>query len=96
LLRSARNDGKIKEIGMFGKMKDMMGQMQMIQQLMKDENFKAFMSHPKIQQLMKDPEFIAMLKTQDFKKIALHPKFSVLRDDKELAELASKLKFPGA
>ncbi len=81
---------------MFGKMKDMMGQMQMIQKMMKDENFKAFMAHPKVQELFKDPEFIAMLKTQDFKKIAAHPKFSVLREDKELADLAAKLKFPSA
>ena len=79
---------------MFGKMKDMMGQMQMIQKMMKDENFKAFMSHPKVQELFKDPEFIAMLKTQDFQKISNHPKFSILREDKELAALAAKLKFP--
>jgi hypothetical protein len=80
---------------MFGKMKDMMGQFQLMQTLMKDENFKAFISHPKIQEMMKDPEFIEALKKQDFTKISNHPKFSALKNDRELAELASKLKLPG-
>lgn len=76
---------------MFGKMKDFMGQMQLMQKLMKDEDFKAFISHPKIQVLMKDPEFAELLKSKDFQTISGHPKFSVLRDDKELAALAQKM-----
>ncbi len=79
---------------MFGKAKDMMDQFKLVQTLMKDENFKAFMAHPKIQTLMGDPEFLAALKTQDMQKISSNPKFSVLREDRELALLASKLKFP--
>ena len=79
---------------MFGKGKEMMDQLKLVQTLMKDENFKAFMAHPKIQVLMKDPEFVSALKAQDFSKISDHPKFSELRSDKELAELAAKLKFP--
>ena len=79
---------------MFGKAKDRMGQFQMIQKMMQGENFKAFISHPKIQTLLKDPEFLALLKTQDFNKITLNPKFSALRGDQDLAALASKLNFP--
>lgn len=79
---------------MFGKMKNMMDQFKMMQEMMKDENFRAFISHPKIQEMMKDPEFIAAMKTQDFAKIASHPKFAVLRTDPELMTLASKLKMP--
>ena len=76
---------------MFDKMKSFMSQMQLMQKLMKDENFKAFISHPKIQVLMKDPEFVELMKSKDFQKVSSHPKFSVLRDDKELAELARKM-----
>ena len=76
---------------MFGKVKGMMDQMQLFQKLMKDENFKAFISHPKIQELLKDPEFQEMLKSQNMSKMMNHPKFSALREDKELAGLAAKL-----
>ncbi len=76
---------------MFGKVKDFMGQMQMMQKLMQDEDFRAFMAHPKIQVLMKDPEFLDLLKSKDFQKISSNPKFSVLREDKELAALAQKM-----
>ena len=60
-------------------MKNMMDSMQLMQKLMKDENFKAFISHPKIQELLRDPEFIELMKTQDMRKIGTHPKFSILR-----------------
>ena len=76
---------------MFGKMKDMMQQFQMMQKLMKDENFKAFITHPKVQELLKDPEFQDLIKSQDMSKIMTHPKFSAFREDSELAALASKL-----
>ncbi len=76
---------------MFGKVKDFMGQMQLMQKMMQDENFKAFISHPKIQVLMKDPEFIELLKSKDIQKISGNPKFSILRDDRELADLAQKM-----
>ena len=76
---------------MFGKMKDMMQQMQRAQKLMKDENFKAFMSHPKVQDLFKDPEFQERLKTQNAEKITTFPKFAALMQDPEVAQLMSKI-----
>ena len=76
---------------MFGKMKDMMGQMQMMQKLMQDENFKAFISHPKVQELFRDPEFKDVAKTRDFAKIAAHPKFAALARDPELSQLLVKI-----
>ena len=76
---------------MFDKMKSGMEQMRMVQKLMADENFRAFMTHPKIQELLKDPEFQEALKKQDTSKLFSHPKFASLRNDPELAQLASRL-----
>ena len=76
---------------MFDKMKDMMGNMQMMQRMMKDENFRAFVSHPKVQQLFRDPEFKEVAKTRDFSKIAAHPKFMALGQDPEIASLMLKI-----
>ena len=76
---------------MFGKMKDMVGQFQMMQKLMQDENFKTFISHPKIQELFKDAEFKAVAKTQDFAKIMAYPKFAQLMKDPEVAQLLTKI-----
>ena len=78
---------------MLGKMNDLMKQMQMAQQLMKDENFKTFMSHPKIQSVFMDPEFQAILKTQDQTKILSHPRLAGLKNDPEVAALLAKLDF---
>ncbi len=77
---------------MFGKMKNMMDQFKMMQEMMKNEDFRAFISHPKIQSLMKDPEFVESLKKQDFNTVLQNPKFAALRSDQELIQLASKLK----
>ena len=76
---------------MFDKMKDMMGQMQMMQKMMKDENFKAFISHPKVQQLFRDVEFKEVAKSRDFSRIATHPKFIALSKDPELSTLLAKI-----
>ena len=76
---------------MFEKMKDMMGNMQMIQQMMKDENFKAFISHPKVQELFRDAEFKDIAKSRDFSKIMAHPKFTALMRDPEVAPLLAKV-----
>ena len=76
---------------MFDKMKDFAAQMQMMQKLMKDENFRNFISHPKIQALLKDPEFQEALKKQDPSKLLENPRFAALRQDPEVAALASKL-----
>ncbi len=76
---------------MFGKMQDMMKQMQMIQKLMKDDNFKALISHPKVQALLKDPEFQAVMKSQDTAKIGTHPKLASLMRDPEVGPLLAKV-----
>ena len=76
---------------MFDKMNDMMAQMKMMQELMRDENFKTFISHPKVQELFRDPEFKAVAGTRDYSKIAVHPKFMELSRDPELARLLQKI-----
>ena len=76
---------------MFGKMKDAMGQLAMMQRLMKDENFKAFISHPKVQALFKDAEFKEVAQTKDFSKILAHAKFAALTRDPEVAALMAKI-----
>ena len=81
---------------MFGKMRDMAAQMQLIQKLMKDDNFKALIAHPKMQELMKDPEFLEMMKTKDMQKAATNPKLAALKNDPELVQLISKVQWPQA
>ncbi len=76
---------------MFDKMNGMMGQFQMMQQLMADENFRAFISHPKVQEVFKDPEFKEVAKSKDFGKIVMNPKFTELKRDPELAALMAKI-----
>ena len=65
--------------------------LQALQRLMKDETFRAFLSHPKVQTLLKDPEFLEILKTQDRSKLLTHPKFATLAKDPEIAALLAKL-----
>lgn len=79
---------------MFGKMKSMMDQLKMAQQLMKDDNFKALMSHPKVQELFKNPDFISAAKSQDFSRLMADPKFAAILKDPEVLELMKKLKPP--
>lgn len=76
---------------MFGKMKGMMEQMQLMQRLMRDENFKAFLSHPKVQELFKDETFKAVAQSRDFMKIASHSKFAQILRDPEVAALMAKI-----
>ncbi len=75
---------------MFGKFKDMMSQAQMAQQLMKDKNFMAFISHPKVQELLRDPEFQEAVKKQDQSRLLSNPRFAALQQDPELAGLLKK------
>ena len=77
---------------MFDKFKDMMGQFQLLQRLTKDENFKAFMTHPKVQELLCDPDFQELIKIKDRAKLSAQPKFAALMGEPELASLAAKLK----
>ena len=69
----------------------MFRKLQMIQSLMADENFKAFISHPKVQEVFKDLEFKELAKSQDFSRILSDPKFAVLMRDPELAALMAKI-----
>ena len=77
---------------MFENFKNMADQIQMAQKLMKDENFRNFMSHPKVQELLKDPQFQESLKKQDPSQLFNHPKVLALQTDPEIAALAAKLK----
>ena len=76
---------------MFGKMQGMMGQFQMMQRLMQDENFKTFIAHPKVQEVFKDVEFKEVAKEKDFSRILSHPKFVELMKDPELSALLFKI-----
>jgi len=69
----------------------MFDKIQAMQKLMKDENFRAFVSHPKVQVLFRDPEFKEVAKSRDFSKIAMHPKFMQLAQDPEVSKLLLKI-----
>lgn len=76
---------------MFGKLKDTMQQLQMLQRLMKDEHFKALVSHPQVQQLFQDPEFLDAMKSRNVGKLATNRKLASLRHDPEVAPLLAKI-----
>jgi hypothetical protein len=76
---------------MFDKVKGMMQQMQLMQKLMKDEHFKAFITHPKVQALFKDPEFLELMKKQDMAKLQGHPKLMALLSDPDVRPLMAKI-----
>ena len=78
---------------MFDKIKSGYDQMQLMQKIMKDENFKAFISNPKVQTLFSDQDFQEGLKSQDSIKIMSHPKMLALKNDPEIAELIKKINF---
>ena len=80
---------------MFGHLNGMMGNFQMMQKLMRDENFKTFIAHPKVQELFKDEEFKEVAKTKDFSKILSHPKFATLMQDSKLSALMAKINLQG-
>lgn len=76
---------------MFEQFGGMMKQLQLLQRLMKDDNVKSLLSHPKVQTLFKDPEFQALIKSQDMAKLASHPRLSSLMRDPEIAPLLAKV-----
>lgn len=76
---------------MFGNLKDMAGQIQFLGKMMKNENFRALMSHPKVQEVFKDPGFQEIAKTKDSVKMMNHPKMLALMNDPEVKALFSKL-----
>ncbi|MBU3758442.1 MAG: hypothetical protein FGM27_00720 [Candidatus Omnitrophica bacterium] len=71
---------------MFGKFKSMADQLKMAHKLMKDENFRNLMAHPKMQELMKDPEFQRLAREQNFARLTAYPKFAALLRDPELRD----------
>ena len=77
---------------MFGKVGDMMGQLKMMQELMKDENFRALISHPKVREVFMDPEFQKLVKEKNLAKLMSHPKFASFMSDPEIVQLMLKLK----
>ena len=74
---------------MFDKMRTAMQQLQMMQRLMKDEQFKPLITHPKMQAILKDPEFHALVKAQNAG--AITARLAPLAQDPELAPLLKKL-----
>ena len=76
---------------MFDKLKGAVNQLQLLQRLMKDEQFKTLMAHPKIQAVLMDQEFQKLVKARDTAKIAAYPKFAALLRDPEVAPLLAKL-----
>lgn len=78
---------------MLGRMKDIMQQLQTAQRLMKDDNFKALVSHPKVQEVFRDPEFVAVMQSKDPAKIVGHPKLAALMRDPEIAALFGTVDF---
>lgn len=50
----------------------------------KDENFRKFLSHPKVQALMKDPEFEKAVKEKNMMKLMSNPEFMSVMKDPEL------------
>lgn len=77
---------------MFDKMKDMAAQIQLMQRLMKDENFRALLAHAKVRELFMDSEFQEIVKNKDSARVMSHPKLAALAKDPELSGLISKLK----
>jgi len=78
---------------MFDGMNDTKQQMELIQKLLKDENFRQLMMHPKFQSLMQDAEFMEAVKSRDKSQIMTHPKFVELKDEPGLKDLFTKIDF---
>lgn len=52
--------------------------------LVKDENFRKFLSHPKVQKLMNDPEFKQVVEEKNVFKLMAHREFNDLLQDPEI------------
>lgn len=72
-------------------MKDMMGQFDVVQKLMGDENFRTFIAHPKVQEVFRDAEFKEIAIQKNFTKILSHAKFKTLMKDPDVASLMAKV-----
>ena len=72
-------------------MGDMMAAFGKMQTLLKDENFRNFISHPKVRELFGDPEIAILSQSRDFAGLFAHPKLQSLMTDPEIRGLISKL-----
>ncbi len=70
---------------------NMFKQLQIMQRLMSDKNFKVLMAHPKIQEIFKDPGFREAIQSQDVNRIMNDPRILVLKEDPEVAPLLLQL-----
>lgn len=64
---------------------------QKMMMMMKDENFRAFISHPKVREMFQDPEMKKSLEAQKFSDLLSNPKFAEMMRDPEVMALMSKL-----
>ena len=76
---------------MFEKFGNSINQLKMMQELMKDENFRALMSNPKVREVFMDPEFQKLVKENNLSKVITHPKFSIIMSDPDIMQRMSKL-----
>lgn len=79
---------------MFNNAQQLIKQLQLAQQLMKDERVRVLLAHPNVQRLMRDPEFQALVRSQDLARITAHPKFVELARDPAFASLIAALAPP--
>lgn len=76
---------------MFNTMGDMFKQLHAAQRLMRDEKFRALISHPKVQAAFQDPDIRALLTAQDPAKLMAHPKLAALLRDPDVSQLFAQL-----
>ncbi len=76
---------------MFDKMKGALEQIQKMQALLRDENFKALFGHPKVRELFSDKEFVQAMQSKDIAKLVGHQKFNEVLKDPEVSALMSKV-----
>jgi len=60
--------------------------------LAKDENFRKFLSHPKVQELLKDKEFEKAVKEKNIFKLMSHEEFSKVLKDPEVASALEQMR----
>lgn len=76
---------------MFDKFKDMARPLQLMQQLMKQDAFRALLAHPNVQTLLRDPELNQLVTGRDLRALFAHPKLAALMQDPDIASLMAKL-----
>jgi hypothetical protein len=54
--------------------------------LAKDENFRKFLTHPKVQELMADPEFKRAVQSKDMLQLISNKRFTEIMKDPQVRE----------